>query len=71
MSTDPRQYALALAEGLTGDAITTKGFSPAYDLLLQVASPAALTPEGVAQGHTLVSGIFLAFLSVTSLSIFL
>jgi hypothetical protein len=55
MSAEPRQYALALAEGITGQALTVKGYSPAYDALLAVAPAAALTPEAVAQGHALVS----------------
>jgi hypothetical protein len=54
MSSEPRQYALALAEGMTGEALTVRGYSPAYDALLAVAPAAALTPEAVAQGHALV-----------------
>eukprot|EP00879_Flechtneria_rotunda_P019438 GHRR01020417.1.p1 GENE.GHRR01020417.1~~GHRR01020417.1.p1 ORF type:complete len:289 (+),score=116.17 GHRR01020417.1:997-1863(+) len=53
MTAEPRQYALALAEGLTGKAVILKGFNPAYDVLLQVAPPAALTPSAVTQGHAL------------------
>lgn len=55
MSAEPRAYALALAEGVTGQALVLQGYGPAVDALLQVAPPAALTPEAVAQGHTLVS----------------
>eukprot|EP00882_Tetradesmus_deserticola_P028010 GHRQ01031175.1.p1 GENE.GHRQ01031175.1~~GHRQ01031175.1.p1 ORF type:complete len:150 (+),score=21.46 GHRQ01031175.1:278-727(+) len=59
MAAQPRQYALALAEGLTGQALSVAGYSPAYDALLAVAPPAALTPEAVAQGHALVSRVLL------------
>jgi hypothetical protein len=55
MSADPRQYSLALAEGLTGQPLVLQGYGAAYDALLQVAPAAALTPEAVAKGHALVS----------------
>jgi hypothetical protein len=55
MSSDPRQYSLALAEGLTGQPLVLQGYGAAYDALLQVAPAAALTPEAVAKGHALVS----------------
>lgn len=51
MSADPKQYALALAEGMTGQPLQLQGYGPAYDALLQVAPAAALTPEAVAAGH--------------------
>ncbi|KAF8058463.1 hypothetical protein HT031_005587 [Scenedesmus sp. PABB004] len=51
MAAQPAAYALALAEGLTGAPAALRGYGPALDLLLQAAPPAALTPEGVAQGH--------------------
>ncbi|GIL85540.1 hypothetical protein Vretimale_13382 [Volvox reticuliferus] len=49
----PEQYAAKLAQRVTGSAVLTDGFNPVYDVLLKVAPPAALTPEGVAKGHDL------------------
>lgn len=57
MASDPRQYALALAEGLTGQPLQLQGYGAAYDALLQVAPAAAFTPEAIAKGHALVSGV--------------
>jgi hypothetical protein len=54
MKAEPRAYALALAEGMTGQPLALQGYSPAVDALLAVAPAAALTPEAVAQGHALV-----------------
>ena len=48
---DVRSYALGLAERVTGNRVRLKGFDLAYDLLLSVAPPAALTPEGIKKGH--------------------
>jgi hypothetical protein len=56
MRDEPRAYALALAEAMNGAPVSLQGYaSPAYDALLQVAPPAALTPAAVAQGLALVS----------------
>lgn len=55
MAAEPRAYALALAEGITGQPLALRGYGPAYDALLAVAPVAALTPASVAQGHALVS----------------
>lgn len=48
---NPEAYATQLAETLTGGPLIREGYSPAYDALLKVAPPAALTPEGVAKAH--------------------
>ncbi|GIL62300.1 hypothetical protein Vafri_16578, partial [Volvox africanus] len=49
----PEQYASKLAQRVTGSSVLTDGFNPVYDVLLKVAPPAALTPEGIAKGHNL------------------
>ena len=51
LAATPGQYAVQLAEAVTGVPMVQEGYGTAYDVLLQVASPAALTPEGVRQGH--------------------
>jgi hypothetical protein len=51
----PEQYAARLAERVTGNPVVTQGYDPVYNVLLQVVPPAALTLEGVAKGHELVS----------------
>jgi hypothetical protein len=38
MSAEPRQYALALAEGVTGQPLALQGYGMAYDMLLQVCT---------------------------------
>lgn len=48
---DPDQYALQLAEAVTGVPVVQEGYGQAYDLLLKVAPPAALSPEGVKKAH--------------------
>ncbi|GFR42326.1 hypothetical protein Agub_g3233, partial [Astrephomene gubernaculifera] len=47
----PEQYAVRLAEQLTGSPVRTEGYDRVYDVLLKVAPPAALTLEGVRKGH--------------------
>ncbi|KAG2502226.1 hypothetical protein HYH03_000712 [Edaphochlamys debaryana] len=51
LASSPERYANALAERVTGVPVATEGFDPVYDALLKVVPPAALTPEGVRQGH--------------------
>lgn len=68
MSDDPRQYALALAEGMTGQPLQLQGYGPAYDALLQVAPAAALTPEAIAAGHQLVGGVGWGFVRMLVLA---
>ncbi|GLC36716.1 hypothetical protein PLESTB_000790400 [Pleodorina starrii] len=51
LAAKPEQYAAKLAQRVTGSPVVTDGFDPVYDILLKVAPPAALTPEGVAKGH--------------------
>ena len=46
-------YAEQLALRLTGHAPDKQGYSPLYNLLLQAADPATLTPSGVQRGHEL------------------
>ncbi|EFJ53231.1 hypothetical protein VOLCADRAFT_86310 [Volvox carteri f. nagariensis] len=53
LAAKPEQYAAELAQRVTGSPVVTDGFDPVYDVLLKVAPPAALTPEGVAKGHEL------------------
>lgn len=47
----PEQYAAKLAHLVTGSPVLKDGFDPVYNLLLNVAPPAALTTEGVAKAH--------------------
>ncbi|KXZ45834.1 hypothetical protein GPECTOR_50g628 [Gonium pectorale] len=51
LAASPGQYATQLAERVTGSPMVTDGYDPVYDVLLKVVPPAALTPEGVRQGH--------------------
>ncbi|KAF5829176.1 hypothetical protein DUNSADRAFT_16441 [Dunaliella salina] len=51
LASRPEQYAVQLAQTVTGVPVVTDGYSPVYDLLLKAAPPAALTAEGVAKAH--------------------
>ncbi|KAI8471282.1 MAG: hypothetical protein J3K34DRAFT_458405 [Monoraphidium minutum] len=51
VAADPSLYALQLAEAVTGGPVVREGYGPAYDALMRVAPPAALTPAGVARAH--------------------
>ena len=54
MVSSPRDYALGLAEALTGGPVVVEGYGEVYDVLLKVAPPAALTPAAIHKGHQLV-----------------
>lgn len=54
MRMEPMAYATQLAEAMTGTPVVTEGYSPEYDLLMKVAPPAALTPEGIQVAHQMV-----------------
>jgi hypothetical protein len=51
VKSDPARYALSLAEAVNGGPVVREGYGPAYDALLAVAPPVALTPEGIAKAH--------------------
>lgn len=57
VAADPQQYSSALARTLTGHDVAAGGFGSEYDLLLKVAPPAALTEEGVKQGHDMAAAL--------------
>ena len=51
----PLQYAVKLAEVVTGRPVVAGGYGdPVYDLLVQAVPPAALSPQGVKKGHEMV-----------------
>ncbi|MEW5302808.1 MAG: hypothetical protein WDW38_004080 [Sanguina aurantia] len=51
IANDPSQYALSLAEHVTGSPVVLQGYDPLYDAIIKVAPPVALSVEGVRQGH--------------------
>lgn len=51
---DPQQYSVQLAEAVSGEQVVKRGYGPAFDVVLAAAPPAAMTPEGIKQGHELV-----------------
>jgi hypothetical protein len=53
---DPQQYSVQLAEAVSGEQVVKRGYGPAFDAVLAAAPPAAMTPEGIKQGHELVGG---------------
>lgn len=57
LASDPGAYQQQLAEAVTGVPVVREGYDTAYDMLLQVAPPVALTPEGVRQGHELAKDL--------------
>lgn len=54
IANDPSQYALSLAEHVTGSPVVLQGYDPLYDAIIKVAPPVALSVEGVRQGHAQV-----------------
>ncbi|KAG2439619.1 hypothetical protein HXX76_004971 [Chlamydomonas incerta] len=52
LAASPEQYAVKLAEVVTGRPVVAAGYGdPVYDLLVQAVPPAALSPQGVKKGH--------------------